>query len=310
MTPGRTHRGEYERRLHTVLAYIDTHLDEPVDLARLAAVANFSAFHFHRIFAAHVGETLGCYLTRRRVEQAAVRLASQPRLSVLSVALDVGFGSAEAFTRAFKKHFGCTPSQWKTQKPPRGLEESKISQAKSRLGQENRGKKRYASSMSQTKSSPLQVTVKTRPAVRIAYLRYQGPFGEGVGKFWHEEAYPWLVSSNLIGAARYGVSHDDPQVTDQNKCRYDAGAEIGKDFVPSQNAQIATLPGGLYACTKFKGTSAEIPGTWKRILRDWLPASGYQLDARDCFEYYPPDGDYDEESGAFSCELCIPIAKL
>lgn len=51
-------RAEYERRLHRVLAHIDAHLDEPIDLAQLAKVANFSDFQFHRIFAAHVGETL------------------------------------------------------------------------------------------------------------------------------------------------------------------------------------------------------------------------------------------------------------
>jgi AraC family transcriptional regulator len=54
----------------------------------------------------------------------------------------------------------------------------------------------------------------------------------------------------------------------------------------------------------------EIPQTWERILREWLPASGYQLDARSCFEYYAPDGEYDEKTGVFTCELCIPIAKL
>ncbi|MEO6995520.1 MAG: AraC family transcriptional regulator, partial [Lacunisphaera sp.] len=85
--PGLEHRAEYERRLHKALAYIDAHLDESLDLSRLAGIAAFSPFHFHRIFTAHVGETFGTYLTRRRVEQAAARLASQPRLSVLTVAL-------------------------------------------------------------------------------------------------------------------------------------------------------------------------------------------------------------------------------
>lgn len=304
------HRAEYERRLHRVLAHIDAHLGTPVDLAQLARIANFSAFHFHRLFAAHVGETLGSYLTRRRVEQAAARLSSQPRLSVLHVALDVGFGSPEAFTRAFKKHFGCTPSQWKTRRPGPDGKESKPGQAKSRVDQAGRPRKAYAPAMTQTKSPPLQVAVKKRLPVRIAYLRYQGPFGAPLGRFWQEEAYPWLVSQDLLGAPRYGVSQDDPQVTAQNKCRYDAGAEVGPDFVPSQQAQIATLPGGLYACARFKGLAEEIPRAWDRILREWLPASGYQLDARSCFEYYPPDGEYDEKTGAFTCELCIPIAKL
>ncbi len=69
-------------------------------------MAHFSPFHFHRLFAAWTGETLGDYLRRRRVEQAALRLRSQPRLSVLEAALGVGFGSGEAFARAFRQHFG------------------------------------------------------------------------------------------------------------------------------------------------------------------------------------------------------------
>src|SRR5580704_4706636 len=147
------HRAEYERRLHRVFAHIDTHLDEPIDLARLARVANFSVFHLHRLFSAHVGETLGSYLTRRRVEQAATRLASQPLLRVLDVALAVGFGSAEAFTRAFKKHFGCAPSQWRTRPAARWHKKGKIGQVKSRLGQAKRPRTAYASAMAQTKSS-------------------------------------------------------------------------------------------------------------------------------------------------------------
>src|ERR1039457_7285050 len=96
MRPSLAHRAEYERRLHRVLAHIDTHLGEPIDLARLARVANFSVFHLHRIFSAHVGETLGSYLTRRRVEQAAARLASQPLLRGGRIALGGWFGSDRA----------------------------------------------------------------------------------------------------------------------------------------------------------------------------------------------------------------------
>ena len=306
------HRAEYERRLHRVFEYIDAHLDEPIALVQLARVANFSAFHFHRIFAAHSGETLGTYLTRRRVEQAAARLASQPRLSVLNIALAVGFGSAEAFTRAFKKRFGCTPSQWKAQRIPGGRdgEESKLDQVNRSLDQEIRQPFEYDLGMAKTTTVPLQVSIQSRPFVRVAYLRYQGLFGEPVGRFWGETVYPWMVANSLLGAPRYGISHDDPLVTATSKCRYDAGVEVSDDFVPSQGAQITTLPAGKYACTKFKSTAAEILQVWDWILREWLPASGYQLDARPSYEYYAPDGECDAETGAFTCELCIPITKL
>ncbi|HEY3195909.1 MAG TPA: AraC family transcriptional regulator [Candidatus Dormibacteraeota bacterium] len=74
---------------------------------------NFSSFHFHRLFTAWFGETLGEYVRRRRLETAALRLVAQPRLPVLQVALSVGFGSTEAFARAFKARFGSTPTAWR-----------------------------------------------------------------------------------------------------------------------------------------------------------------------------------------------------
>ena len=72
-------RSEYRSRMHRVLETIDRQLDLALDLETLAAEAHFSPFHFHRLFAAWMGETLGDYLRRRRVEVAAMRLAAQPR---------------------------------------------------------------------------------------------------------------------------------------------------------------------------------------------------------------------------------------
>ncbi|WP_257572152.1 AraC family transcriptional regulator [Janthinobacterium sp. UMAB-60] len=65
-------RAEYARRMNAVLDHIDRHLDTPLDLAQLADVAHFSRFHFHRVFAAWMGETLGDYARRRRLETAAL----------------------------------------------------------------------------------------------------------------------------------------------------------------------------------------------------------------------------------------------
>src|SRR5438093_2072671 len=121
---------EYVARMHRVVEHIDRHLDEPLDLETLAGVANFSSFHFHRLFSAWMGETLGEYLRRRRLEIGAQRLATQPRLPVLQVALSVGFGSTEAFARAFKARFGSTPTQW------RDSQRSNRDQLNSKLGQD------------------------------------------------------------------------------------------------------------------------------------------------------------------------------
>jgi len=75
--------------MHRVLQHIDEHLDQQLELDDLAEVANFSSFHFHRLFTAWMGETLGEYLRRRRLVTAAQRMAAQPRLPILEVALGV-----------------------------------------------------------------------------------------------------------------------------------------------------------------------------------------------------------------------------
>jgi len=67
-------RDVYVDRMHRVTEYIDQHLDQFLDLETLAEVAHFSPFHFHRLFSALMGETLGAYLRRRRCEVAATRL--------------------------------------------------------------------------------------------------------------------------------------------------------------------------------------------------------------------------------------------
>ena len=72
----RDSRSEYEKRMHRVLEHIDQHLDEPLNLEMLAEIAHFSSFHFHRLFSAWMGETLGDYLRRRRLRSPPLRLAS------------------------------------------------------------------------------------------------------------------------------------------------------------------------------------------------------------------------------------------
>lgn len=121
---------EYSRRMNRVLDYIDLHLGTPLALDELAGVAHFSPFHFHRVFAGWLGETLGDYLQRRRLAVGASMLAACPSDSVLSVAVTVGFGSGEAFARAFKRQFGCTPSAWRAQTPARWAEQVKAARAR------------------------------------------------------------------------------------------------------------------------------------------------------------------------------------
>ena len=301
----------YQARMHKVLEYIDRHLDQSLDLEVLAGVAHFSPYHFHRLFAAWMGERLGDYVRRRRLESAAFRLFAQAHTPVLEIALSVGFGSAEAFTRAFKERFASTPAAWRSEQIVLHRENSKNNQALSNNDQVLS----YASfhngvSFNLKRGLHMDVKLIHRETVEVAYLRHIGSYGAAVGQFWADTVVPWMATNQLFGRARYGISHDDPSITDPAMCRYDAAVEIAAGSHAPGQALLTSLPGGLYAMSYFKGCNAEIGDAWNAILRDWLPASGYQIDARPCYEYYAPTHCFDQQTGVFECDICIPVSPL
>ncbi len=319
----RIHRAEYARRMNRVLDYVDQHLDKPLDLAQVADVANFSRFHFHRVFAAWMGETLGDYARRRRLETGAFLLSCKPDASVLEIALATGFGSGEAFARAFKLKFGCTPSAWRT------------SAAQHRAGQIAAARERYANRHSnpdqvlrnadQVEGGALiehddsyqahgernmEVRIVDLPEVRVAYQRHIGPYGPAIGTFWREVAAPWMHSNGLSGQMCYGIGHDAPGITPPDKCRYDACVAVPETFQPSGQAGIAVLPGGRYAVAQFSGAPARVGAAWMWLTREWLPSSGLQCDGRPCFERFSAVSALDQRTGDLTCELCIPVRAL
>ncbi len=301
-------RDVYLDRMHRVTAYIDQHLDQYLDLETLAEVAHFSPFHFHRLFSALMGETLGAYLRRRRCEVAATRLLAQPKLSVLQIALGVGFGSAEAFTHAFGARFGCSPTTWRLQQPERATIRNP-DQVNSKPDQA-RPEKALENGVPIKAETPMKVQIIARKPTSIAYLRYVGPYGQTIGTFWQTQVYPWMVANGLIGQPRYGISHDDPRVTAPEQCRYDAGCEIPVNVLARGDAHRTTIPGGQYAALDFRGVVADFEPAWDALLRDWLPSSGLQLDSRPMFEYYPTDSNYDPATGILECQLCVPVMPL
>ena len=103
----------YEARINRVIDYIVADPAREFTLDELAGAAPFSRFHFHRIFAALVGETLQAFIRRLRMDRAANMLAFAPDVSVTDVAMSCGFSSSQNFARAFRERFGMTPSEYR-----------------------------------------------------------------------------------------------------------------------------------------------------------------------------------------------------
>ncbi|MBB5203056.1 AraC family transcriptional regulator [Inhella inkyongensis] len=292
----------HQRRLNAVLDHIDRHLHEPLDLNALAAVAHFSPFHFHRLFVAWLGESAASYLTRRRLEVAALALGSGAVRSVTEAALQVGFGSPEAFARAFKRQLGLSPSAWQRASPAQRQQVRKFDQAAHGLpGQHGL--------LNQTEESNFMMLVRVQElsAVRVAYQRRMGAYGPQIGQFWAQTVRPWLAAQGLEGEVCYGVGWDDPHLTAPAQCRYDACVELPSGFKAPPTMNVQELPGGRYALAAFHGTGAEVARAWTWLLRDWFPRSGHQLDLRPFFERIEAGTRPDPQTGVFRCELCIPL---
>jgi AraC family transcriptional regulator len=317
------HRASYIGRINRVLDHIDARLAEPLDLEVLASVANFSPWHFHRVFRAMTGETLAERVRRRRLEVAAGRLLASPAAPASSIALDVGFASPEVFTRAFRAHFGVTPSAWRrgayrAWAAAHGAQLRKIHQAESNLHQAVAEAFRQDRSLwptghvNPTGGSKMDVEVKNLPETRVAYMRNVGPYGGvGIPRTW-QRFVAWCDERGLTQPRRtmYGICQDDPDVTPPQKCRYDACIEVDAAFKPEGEVGVQTVAGGRYACAKFAGTSAEVHKAWGRFVGEWMPDSGYQADDRPAIELYDKDFVMDEKTGAFSCRLCMPVRRL
>jgi AraC family transcriptional regulator len=243
----------YRQRILRVQLFIQEHLDEELPLERLARLAHFSPYHFHRIFRALAGEGVTEYVRRLRLEAAAVALKTTDR-GVTQVAFDAGYGSHEAFTRAFRQMFGVAPSQF-------------------RAGRHPTFQPQEPSNMS-SDSLPRDVRIEQVPPRRVAFLRHVGPY-RTVGPTF-ERLGAWAAQRGLFGPDTLvlAVSYDDPEVTPADKLRVDCCITVGPDVAPEGEVGVRTVEGGECAVLTHGGPYNELGASFRWLYGIWLPASG------------------------------------
>jgi len=293
----------YERRIHRVMDYINRHLDQEISLEELAAEAAFSLYHFHRLFTALVGEPVGAYIRRLRLERAAFHLLSFPGRSVTAIALSNGFASPSVFARAFHEHFGMSATAWR--------KESKTLRNESK---ETPAVPRYALPCwvpprpSAETEKTMEVHIEEMPAVRAAYVRRMGPYRESAHQAW-EALCRWAGPRGLLTPGRmlFSISHDDPTLTAPAKLRYDACVALDPDSKVDEQVGIVELPARRVAKARYCGPGNGILGAYQSFYRDWLPQSGFVPgDAPPIEVYYPEQGNAPEQD-RFVMDICLPI---
>ena len=296
-------RAEYLARVHRVVDYIEHHLGESLSLHALAAVANFSPYHFHRVFTACTGETLYQFILRLRLERAASKAAQQPHLSLTAIALDCGFGSSAAFSRAFRAAYGRSATEWRR-------EVSKKREALRKDGEERPESVLYTASCDPAapaglaeggrhvmsydttrKKAAASVRIETLKPTTIGYVRHTGPYAGNEALFGRlfGQLCAWAGPRGLLGpGARFlTVYHDNPEITDEDKLRISVAVTVPPSTAAGDGpggVGVMELEGGQYAVASYELDPSEYGAAWNWVMAEWLPSSGFQPDDRHCFE--------------------------
>jgi len=154
----------------------------------------------------------------------------------------------------------------------------------------------------------VNIDIVERAPARVAFLRYTGPFGDPLGRFWRTTVSPWLAELDLVDCPRYGVSVDDPTHTPPERCRYDACVELPPGLTLPDVAE-ATVAGGRYAVTTFQGTCAQVGAAWTAFFTGAVVRGLVRDESRPLVEHYPRGATRDPRTGAFACELCMPVGS-
>ena len=211
---------DYRNRINQAAAFIEANLSHPVSLDEVAAAANFSPFHFHRIFSAFTGETIFEYLLRTRMKKAvALLMSGHPSHAI---AVEAGYQTTSAFTKAFKRSFGCSPTSYKRQFPA-----DKIV---------------YAKESERQTGTPHQPVIKELPALPILYVTRKGRVNENYTKA-ADEAFRLLrtyLTKNKVDTwtlPRLGIIRDIGGL-DSGECRFEACFSCEKDPAFSASPEV------------------------------------------------------------------------
>ena len=275
---------DYVQRINKVVAYINNHLDETLDLKTLANEAALSDFHFHRIFKALKGEAIGGYITRLRLE-ATARLLRYTALTIEEIAFNIGYETPASLSKAFKKQYGISPTEYRTNKDTYIMKKEIIN---------------------------LDLALKTPKIVilepkNLIYVALTGAYGSlDYGKAY-EQLWAVIKAQKLFtkGIESICISYDDPKITEGSLQRSDVCLAIHKPATPQEEVSCKTLAGGKYAVFFYQGCYENLSQVYDTAVR-WVIDHQYTLREEPFFEKYLNDARRTPKE-KLKTEIYIPI---
>lgn len=266
------------------LRRVTADLDGAIDLSALAKEAALAPLHFHRIFRGMIGETPLELHRRLRMERAAEQLAHGSS-SITTIAFDAGYETHEAFTRAFRKAFAMSPSEFREDQH-RARSACARPRSCELVARSGIHFTRDLEVTFQPGASTMNVTIEQVPELRLASVRHVGPYDAISEAFARLGATAGPAGLIRPGAKMIAIYHDDPETTPASELRADAALSVESSVALPNGLVEARIPAGSYAKTTHKGPYSKLGDAWSRFMGEWLPSSGRRLGDGTMFEVY------------------------
>lgn len=289
-------RNAYAQRIDRVIARLQQAIERQEalpDLAELAEVAHLSLFHFHRVYRALTGETIGRTVARLRLLRA-LHLLADTSLGMTDIAQRVGYETSQAFARAVREAFDASPSVLR-------LQPDRMTQERQRLG---------APMLTATgETAALRVEVVSVDPFEVVALRNRGDYADLDQVY--SSMFNWAAEAGLIEqlAGLYGIPLGDHRDVPPDQLEFDCALQFSVIARPSLPMRLLSLGGGRYARTRHVGSFNGLEDTADRVLAAWLPASGYVL--RDAPIHYCYHDDPEQVPEALlRTDIFIPLGDV
>ncbi|GAK14142.1 AraC family transcriptional regulator [Geomicrobium sp. JCM 19039] len=276
--------------LQVAIDYMEDHLLEELSVESIAKEANFSSFHFQRVFSVLTDMSVGEYLRRRRLTLAAHELTRE-NTKVIDIAYKYGYETPEAFSKAFRKHHGISPT--------------KARAYKGKLTSYNR----LVIQVSLKGAEPMNVKMVEKEAfdvvgVNETFSLENGENFKEIPKRWdrliNEGTTDQLFALNdgpIAGLLGLCVGKNEKSV------EYWIGTASGAGRSDSFNH--IQIPASTWAVFEVHGPMpGAMQAVWKKIYSEWLPSSGYEHTGTPELEVYSKDDPYRED---LYSEIWVPV---
>ncbi|MDL5350154.1 AraC family transcriptional regulator [Microbacterium sp. zg-YB36] len=283
--------------LNRLVEYVEDHLTEEIDIAGLARMLGTTEYHVRRMFSSLAGMPLSEYIRRRRMSVAAADVLGDGEL--LGIAVRCGYGSTEAFSRAFRAVHGVSPGDVRRNGGPLRTQP----QLRFRLTVEG--------------TTPMDTRITDRPAFRLIGHAARVPLiHQGVNPDIqaHIASLPAAEHDRLKGlsdaepAGLLQVSADvDPDYAEGSELTYLHGVAVSAATPVPEDLTAIEVPTGAWVVFPVTGPyPAALQSTWAATATDWFPSNPWRLRPGPSIVAVLDRAD---DFSSATCELWMPVER-